>query len=252
MSKPGTSALSVGSVHTMRVSDGSAVSFGNGGNDLQTRATCLLACGIHPPWISWSRGSNDQGALRIRQIHGALWVGLPRPTGGIASVSQESRERAPTASSATSHTVGAARLLDGTTYGNEGGSTKAGTSIEPVIVAKLVDLDALFVCRLMRHCLCHHQRFVVPRGDNRTQVDDEVRSEGEILLRWRDTCLGLEESKSTLTLCALSISGVGLVPGSKLSHQTRQGDKAQQEVTSKKLRLLTLHGAVKQHQMEVR
>lgn len=50
------------------------------------------------------------------------------------------------------------------TYLHEPGGTEAGASIEPVIIAQLVDLDALFVRRLMRHGLCHHHRLNAPLG----------------------------------------------------------------------------------------
>ena len=47
------------------------------------------------------------------------------------------------------------------TYRSERGSAEAGASVEPIIVAQLVDLDAPLVLRLMRHVLCHHQRLFV-------------------------------------------------------------------------------------------
>lgn len=47
----------------------------------------------------------------------------------------------------------------GVTYGHEARVAETGAAVEPVIVAELINLDALPVGRLMRHWLCHHQRF---------------------------------------------------------------------------------------------
>lgn len=49
------------------------------------------------------------------------------------------------------------RLVFSSTYCDEGCGTEAGSEVEPVIFAKFVNFDALFI-RLMRHRLCHHQR----------------------------------------------------------------------------------------------
>jgi hypothetical protein len=43
-------------------------------------------------------------------------------------------------------------------YRKEGSGAKARAPIKPVIVAQLINFDALPVCRLMRHRVCHHQR----------------------------------------------------------------------------------------------
>lgn len=61
-------------------------------------------------------------------------------------------------------------LLDG----DELGGTEAGTAVEPVIVAELVDLDALLVRRVMRHRVCHHQGFGVPLWDGLIVVEQVV------------------------------------------------------------------------------
>lgn len=49
--------------------------------------------------------------------------------------------------------------MRGETYRHEARVAEAGAAVEPVIVAEFVDLDALLICRLMRHLLCHHQGF---------------------------------------------------------------------------------------------
>lgn len=57
------------------------------------------------------------------------------------------------------------------TYRSESSGAKAGASIEPVIVAQLVDFDAPLVLRLMRHVLCHHQGLlVVVQRDGRLKL----------------------------------------------------------------------------------
>lgn len=69
-----------------------------------------------------------------------------------------------------------------TTHRNKGSGAKAGASVEPVGISQLVNLDAFLVCRLMRHGLCHHQRFVAPRGDVSVEVEDEVGRNVDVLL----------------------------------------------------------------------
>lgn len=70
------------------------------------------------------------------------------------------------------------------TYRRKRGRAEAGPSVEPVIVAQLVDLDAPLVLRLMRHVLCHHQCFLALfRGET-----------GRVLKRQTDACrIGREE-----------------------------------------------------------
>lgn len=58
---------------------------------------------------------------------------------------------------------------------------EAGTTVEPVIVAQLVDLDALLVRCLMRHRLCHHQRLGVALG-GKAVISYQVRGDFEMLL----------------------------------------------------------------------
>lgn len=61
-------------------------------------------------------------------------------------------------------------LLDG----DKLGGAEAGAAIKPVIVSKLVDLDALLVRRVMRHRVCHHQGFGVPLWDALIVVEQVV------------------------------------------------------------------------------
>ena len=63
--------------------------------------------------------------------------------------------------SATGQTGGDAHL-------HKGCDAEASSSVEPVIVAELVDLDALLFRRLMRHGLCHHQQVRSPLWDGAT------------------------------------------------------------------------------------
>lgn len=70
----------------------------------------------------------------------------------------------------------------GVTYRNKGGSTEARASVEPVIVAQLVDFDAPPVRRLMRHRLCHHQRFGFHLGYPAI-VGEKARREIQMLLK---------------------------------------------------------------------
>lgn len=67
------------------------------------------------------------------------------------------------------------------TYNRKGRGAEARAAVEPVIVAQLIDLDALFVRRLMRHRLCHHHRLGFPLRDGMI-IRDQVRGECEVLL----------------------------------------------------------------------
>lgn len=71
-----------------------------------------------------------------------------------------------------------------TTYRHEACEAEAGAAIEPVIVTELVDLDALLIRRLMRHRLCHHQRFGLRlllwlRGD--VAIGEQARCDVEMM-----------------------------------------------------------------------
>lgn len=71
-------------------------------------------------------------------------------------------------------------------YLNELGRTEAGASVEPVVVAQLVDLDAAPVglLSLMRHCLRHHRLIGVPSvGRDAIVVREEVGRNVEVLLQ---------------------------------------------------------------------
>jgi hypothetical protein len=67
------------------------------------------------------------------------------------------------------------------TYRRKGCGAKARPAIKPVVVAKLVDLDALLVRGLMRHLLCHHHRLGVRlRGER--PVHGQVGGKFKMLL----------------------------------------------------------------------
>jgi hypothetical protein len=68
------------------------------------------------------------------------------------------------------------------TYSLEARATEAGTSVKPVIVAKLVDLDALSIGGLMRHGLCHHQRLGLSLG-REIRIRSQIRGKFEMLLQ---------------------------------------------------------------------
>lgn len=71
-------------------------------------------------------------------------------------------------------------------YLDEFGRAEAGASVEPVIVAKLIDLDApsIGLLSLMRHCLCHHRLVGVPSvGGDAIVVCEEVGRNVEVLLQ---------------------------------------------------------------------
>lgn len=68
------------------------------------------------------------------------------------------------------------------TYLHKSSGAEAGASVEPVIVAQLVDLDAFLVRRMMRHGLCHHQWFGAPLGAE-TGVAEDIGGEVEVLLK---------------------------------------------------------------------
>lgn len=76
----------------------------------------------------------------------------------------------------------------------DGSGTEASAAVEPVIVAKLVDLDTLLVRRLMRHRLCRHRQrlFFVEVGSQATVVLEEFGREVEVLLE-REFRVGLTE-----------------------------------------------------------
>ena len=75
------------------------------------------------------------------------------------------------------------------TYWDIGGGTEARASVEPVIIAQLVDLDAPAVRRLMRHRLGHHQRLRFHPGYP-TIVGEKIRRKIKVLLQ-RQFCIGL-------------------------------------------------------------
>lgn len=71
-------------------------------------------------------------------------------------------------------------------YLNELGRAKARASVEPVIVAKLVDFDApsIGLLSLMRHCLCHHRLVgVTSVGGDAIVIREEVGRNVEMLLQ---------------------------------------------------------------------
>lgn len=77
------------------------------------------------------------------------------------------------------------------TYRRKLGRAEARSAIKPVIVAQLVDLDALLV--LMRHRLCHHQGLgIVPRDELAT-VAHQIGREVEMLLQRQLRRLGMVE-----------------------------------------------------------
>lgn len=78
------------------------------------------------------------------------------------------------------------------TYRRKLGGTEACSAIKPVIVAQLVDLDALLV--LMRHRLCHHRGLgIVPRDSELATVADQIGDQVEMLLQGQLRRLGLVE-----------------------------------------------------------
>lgn len=78
-------------------------------------------------------------------------------------------------------TTATATANNGTTHGRKLGGTEARAAVKPVVVAQLIDLDALLV--LMRHRLCHHQGLgIVPR-DELVAVAHQVGREVEMLLQ---------------------------------------------------------------------
>lgn len=75
-----------------------------------------------------------------------------------------------------------------TAYRDEAGGAETGAAVKPVIVAKLVDLDALLVGRrLMRHGLCHHQALdgLVSDVDVEGGVAEQVGCDIEMVRRLR-------------------------------------------------------------------
>lgn len=68
------------------------------------------------------------------------------------------------------------------TYSLVARATESGTSIEPVIVAQFVNLDALLVGGLMRHGLCHHQRLGLSL-DSEVRIRGQIRGNFEMLLQ---------------------------------------------------------------------
>lgn len=81
------------------------------------------------------------------------------------------------------------------TYRDEARETEAGAAVEPVIVAELVNLDASLIRRLMRHRLCHHQRFGRRLSED-VAIGDQVWCDLELMGRKRQFGLGrAEESK---------------------------------------------------------
>lgn len=74
----------------------------------------------------------------------------------------------------------------GSPYLDKFGRAEAGASVEPVIVAKLVDFDApsIGLLSLMRHCLCHHRHVGVPSvGGDAIVIGEEVGRNIEVLLK---------------------------------------------------------------------
>lgn len=69
-----------------------------------------------------------------------------------------------------------------TTYSLKARAAEAGASIEPVIVAEFVDLDALLIGGLMRHGLCHHQRLGLSL-DSEVRIRNQIRGKFEVLLQ---------------------------------------------------------------------
>lgn len=71
-------------------------------------------------------------------------------------------------------------------YLDELGRAEAGASVEPVVIAEFIDLDATPVGLLsrMRHFLRHHRLVVVPSvGGNAIVVGEEVGRNIEVLLQ---------------------------------------------------------------------
>ena len=68
------------------------------------------------------------------------------------------------------------------TYSLKARAAEAGASVEPVIVAELVDLDALLIGGLMRHGPCHHQRLGLSL-DSEVRIRSQIRGEFEMLLQ---------------------------------------------------------------------
>lgn len=69
------------------------------------------------------------------------------------------------------------------TYLGEGCDAEAGAAVEPVIISKFINLDALLVRGLMRHRLCHHRRLGVALRDDDTIVPYQARGDIEMLLQ---------------------------------------------------------------------
>lgn len=85
----------------------------------------------------------------------------------------------------------AATANNPTTHPRKLGGTEARAAVKPVVVAQLIDLDALLV--LMRHRLRHHQGLgIVPR-DELVAVAHQVGREVEMLLQGQLRRLGMVE-----------------------------------------------------------
>lgn len=147
--------------------------------------------------------------LRTRRQHGALSGGL-LPTRTRGNPTGQQRGATGDASKAELATWRQAHI--GETYRHEAGIAEAGAAVEPVIVAELVDLDAPLVRCLMRHGLCHHQRFGRRLGDDAAIGDEVVRwcCGVELMGRQRQVRLGrAEENEGRQCLGRLRVPVAG-------------------------------------------
>lgn len=87
------------------------------------------------------------------------------------------------------------------TYLQKSSGAKTGASVVPVIVAQLVDFDALFVRRLMRHGLCHHRGLGVPLGRGLGRAVDDGRSKIEMLLQGKFGVVLAEDGERQFPRC---------------------------------------------------
>ncbi len=93
----------------------------------------------------------------------------------------------------------------GATYRHETREAEAGAAVEPVTLAELIDLDALLIRRLMRHRLCHHQRFGRRLRDD-VVIAEQVRCDVEMMGRKQLFGLGrAKKSKSRHCLRLLRV-----------------------------------------------
>lgn len=81
------------------------------------------------------------------------------------------------------------------THDLQRGGAEAGAAVEPVVVTKLVDLDALLIRRRMRHGLCRHRQRLVGLqvvSQAGVVVLEQLGGQVEVLLQ-RELGVGLTE-----------------------------------------------------------